>query len=295
MNIVIGTAQFGMDYGVSNKAGKTTKKQVTDILKYAYQYGVTMLDTASLYGGAENAIGDFIYNEPSNIKWDIVTKTQKFISESIDKKQIDELVQNFHLSRNKLNQKMIYGLLLHSCDNLFIPGGGKLIQVMRELKDEGLVKKIGVSAYSAKQIDDVIDNYSIDLIQLPVNILDQRLVKGGQLKKLKQHGVEIHARSVFLQGLLLMELEQIPAWFSPIRPILNNVRQEAKAQNVSLLQLALRFVLSIEEIDKVVIGVNNVSQLAEVIAATSDDINIYDYESMSVKEERFLNPSNWNL
>ena len=166
---------------------------------------------------------------------------------------------------------------------------------MARLKQQGLVKKIGVSVYNNQQIDYVLDNFSIDLIQLPINILDQRLINDESLVKLKKHNVEIHARSVFLQGLLLMPIDTIPSWFNPIKDALKLFHKQAKKQNLTKLQLALGFVQRLTEIDKVVVGVNSLQQLREIIDASSVKVNTAELSNIAINNSIFLNPSNWRV
>jgi aryl-alcohol dehydrogenase-like predicted oxidoreductase len=291
--IALGTVQFGMSYGVSNQLGKTDDLEVKKILKYASQKDISMLDTAALYGSSESLIGNLTHKNDK--KWDIVTKIPNFEDKIINDKQVKILIENFNLSLTRIGKKNIYGLLLHSCDNLFLTGGHKLLEAMMKLKEEGLVKKIGVSLYSGNQIGRILDNYSIDLVQLPVNILDQRLLDSGHLKTLKKYNVEIHARSVFLQGLLLMQISDIPSWFNPIKGVLNAFHKEANRRGISALQLALCFVQSINEVDKVVVGVNTWEQLHQIIESSSLQVDISDFSNLSISDENFLNPSNWRL
>ena len=289
--IALGTAQFGMSYGISNQLGKTSKYKVEEILLHAHKNGINTLDTASLYGNSEELIGNFAHNA----EWDVITKIPTIGNAAICNKQIDALLRSFELSLSKLNQKNIYGLLLHSCDDLFSVGGYRLLQAMEELKKEGFVKKIGVSLYDSNQVDRVLGNYPIDLVQLPVSILDQRLLDSGHLKALKKYDVEIHARSVFLQGLLLMQTSDISSWFDPVKGVLNSFHKEAKKRRISALQLALSFVQSIVEIDKVVVGVNTLEQLHQIIDAMSLRVDIRDFSSLSIRDATILNPSNWRI
>jgi aryl-alcohol dehydrogenase-like predicted oxidoreductase len=295
MKIALGTVQFGVLYGISNNLGQTKKSEVEKILKYSYKNGIDMLDTAPSYGDSEGIVGDIIHNYSDNKHWRVITKTPHFKGDTIGDKQTNELLENFKISSNKLGEKNIYGLLVHDCNDLFLPGGEKLFNEMNNLKKNGLIKKIGVSLYSSKQIDTLLNNYDIDLVQLPVNILDQRLVNGRQLSRLKEHGVEIHVRSIFLQGLLLMPLNSIPSWFEPIMDKLCLLHQEARKQNMSVLQLAIAFVQSISDIDRVIIGVNTLDQMKEVINAASIKIDITDFSNLAVNDITYLNPSNWKV
>jgi len=292
MKIALGAVQFGLPYGVSNKLGKVGDSEVKEILQYALKKGIKTLDTAPLYGNSEEIIGNFIHDNNGKC-FDIVTKTPHFKSGCIDNKQINKFIETFNLSQKILGQESIYGLLVHNCDDLFLPGGEKLFKVMTELKESGAVKKIGVSVYDSEQIDIVLDNYPVDLVQLPVSIIDQRLVKSGHLDKLKKLGVEIHARSIFLQGLLLMPLNSIHPWFNPIQETLKMIHKEAEKQNISVLQLAMDFVNSIDEIDKIVTGVNSLEQLSEIINISPSFIDKNKLHNLSINDPIFLNPSNW--
>jgi len=293
VKIALGTVQLGMDYGISNQLGQTEKSKAKKILQYASEQGIHIFDTAPSYGNSENIIGNFIRNNPNSKCCNIVTKTPYFKVDIIDSKQVNDLFKNFESSQNKLGTKYIYGLLIHNCNDLFSSGGKKLLNAMEKLKKDGFVKKIGVSLYDGQQVDQLLDNYSIDLVQLPVNILDQRLIKGGQLAKLKKYNVEVHARSAFLQGLLLMSPNNIPSWFDPVRGVLESFHKEAKKRNMSVLQLALSFVQSIDEIDKVIVGVNTLRQLQEVVSAASIRVNTTELSYISIDDPAFINPVNW--
>ena len=295
INIALGAVQFGMKYGVSNQAGQTEKYEVKKILEYASEKGINIIDTAPSYGDSEIAIGDSILGYGNNKYWNVVTKTPNFKVNAIENKHIDKLLENFYLSRVKLKQKIIYGLLVHNCDDLFLPGGEKIFSTMEALKKEGLVKNIGVSVYNGEQIDRLLDKYSIDLVQLPINILDQRLMNSGRLSRLKEHNVEIHARSAFLQGLLLMPINSIPFWFKPILKVLDEFHLEAKKRGMSVLELAFGFVHNINEIDKVVVGVNTLEQLQEIVNAASIKVNTGDFSNLSINNTIFINPSNWKV
>jgi aryl-alcohol dehydrogenase-like predicted oxidoreductase len=289
--IALGTVQFGMKYGISNKLGQTKNSEVKKILECAYRNGISMLDTAPSYGDSETVIGNYLDKK----SWNVVTKTPNFKGNTVNSNHVNKLLNSFILARKQFNQERLYGLLVHNCDELFLPGGEKIFHAMSQLKKNGIVEKIGVSIYNSEQINSVLDNYPIDLIQLPINILDQRLINDGSLVKLKQNGVEIHARSAFLQGLLLMETHSVPLWFDPIKKKLKSFHDEANNRNISALQLALGFVNSISEIDKVIVGVNTLRHLQEIVDATSIYVNPSKFASLSVNDSMFINPSNWKV
>jgi len=291
MKLVLGAVQFGISYGVSNTYGKTTAQQTSEILNYAWKSGIDTIDTASNYGDSERVIGRLIGKN----KWNIVTKTPNFDNQQDIEGWLNSINISLENSLDSLNRDSIYALLVHSANDLLDSKGFQLFDFIKQLKESGFVKKIGVSVYTHEQIDYILDNYEIDIIQLPINILDQRLIKSGHLKKIKQYGIEIYARSVFLQGLLLMPLHTLPPYFSKVYDNLERFLMRSHEQSLSNIELALGFVQSIDEIDKVIVGVNTVDQLIEIIEASKTKINHKEYCDLSLSDTSYLDPSNWKL
>ena len=285
--LALGTVQFGMPYGISNTKGVPSADEIKRILARAADAGALVIDTAAAYGASEEALGRTL---PLGHAFRIVTKTLKVAGGGTG------VVTDFHKSLAKLGQKSVYGLLVHDAEDLLGPGGDGVFRGLCQLRAEGLVRKIGVSVYSADQIDRVTARYAIDLIQLPFNFLDQRLLKSGHLAKLKAAGVEVHARSVFLQGALLMPLAELPSHFDSVRPHLARIHDEAARAGHSLLELALGFVLGQQTIDQAVVGVCSENQLVEILAAAKKaGTGSMDFSSYSWNEERILNPALWPI
>ena len=149
-----------------------------------------------------------------------------------------------------------------------------LFNKLNELKREGMVRKIGFSIYTPDQIDFLLANFDFDLIQLPFNVFDTRLIEGGQLKSLKKKGVEVHARSVFLQGVLL-DFDNLSDYFLAWRGRFEDYQALVRESDLSLLEYSLNFVLGIQEIDKVLVGVNNESHLSEIVQAADEQNSRY--------------------
>jgi aryl-alcohol dehydrogenase-like predicted oxidoreductase len=291
MKIALGSVQFGIPYGVSNNEGKTSKKQALSILNFAQKKGIRTIDTAPSYGDSERVLGKLFEGE----EWDITTKTLPFNSKSINEEQIEQLRSVFRESLVSLHKKSIYGLLVHSCNDLLKPGGEKIFREMERLREIGMVKKIGVSAYNSKQIAAILGKFNIDLIQLPINIFDQHLFVDGWLEKLKNKNVEIHARSAFLQGLLLMPRTSIPTYFLPIKEKIELFSKSAQELSLTKLELALGYVMGINEIDKIVVGVNTIEQLREIIEATQVKVNPMEFTDVSINNPIYTNPSLWKI
>jgi aryl-alcohol dehydrogenase-like predicted oxidoreductase len=294
MKIGLGTVQFGLDYGVSNRKGITEATEVREILTLAWKSGITILDTAVSYGMSEEIIGQ---STPEGASFQIVTKTPIFKKDRIDKADATRLKKTFSKSLTRLEQPAVYGLLVHHANDLLVPGGPYLWQAMEGLKETGLVKKIGASVYSPREIEELAEKYGLDLIQLPVNVFDQRMIHGGYLRHLKGLGIEIHSRSVFLQGLLLMTPEELSPYFNPIRPMMMQFHSTLQNQRISPLAAALRFVYRQPEIDYIIAGVNNHAHLEEIINVVHnmETWGNFDFSVYAVHEESIINPSLWRL
>lgn len=283
MKLALGTVQFGLDYGVSNKDGKTPIAEVEKIFKTAHEAGIQYIDTAYLYGNSEETIGKCLTSDHS---FKIITKTAKGINAELLEKNLKE-------SLCKLNQKKIYGLMLHDADDL-IKDNGQFVNKLYEFKDKNIVEKIGVSVYTSEQIEKILENFQFDIIQLPLNVFDQRLIQSGHLKKLKDKNIKIFVRSIFLQGLLLMEYENINNYFEPLKPLIKKYFNFIENNGISKLEAAVSFVKNIKEIDYIVCGINNNSQLQEIIKVYNKTLDLdLGFQDFSCYNENYINPINW--
>jgi len=285
----LGTVQWGLSYGVSNQSGRTSLAEVRRIMDAARQRGVNMLDTAALYGEAEATLG-----EAGVADFAVVTKSVKFDGQVAGKAQAEALHAGFRRSLDRLRLDRVHGLLFHEANDVLAAGGEHLVEAMRQLKQQGLVAQIGVSVYDAAQIDRMLARFVPDVVQLPINVLDQRLLASGHLTVLKAEGVEIHARSAFLQGLLLMPQDVIPAYFRPIEPVLGLWQARLAQTGMSATQAALAFVRDLPEIDKVIVGVESLSQF-KTIAQDMAGSHRFDATGLACDQEEFVNPARWVL
>jgi aryl-alcohol dehydrogenase-like predicted oxidoreductase len=287
----LGTAQFGMDYGISNKAGQCSPEEAAKILALAAARNVDFIDTAPGYGNSETVLGS---NFPAGHDFDVVTKTPVFFGQEFGATEKRKLRASVRRTLSQLGLPSVYGLLVHHADQLLQSGGEALFDEMTALRNQGLVQKIGVSVYTEEQIEQLCERYAIDLIQAPVNVFDQRLVVGGHLRELQRRGIEVHVRSVFLQGLVLMQPDLAPAYFDPIRPLLRNFHAVALERAVTPTKLALQYIQQQSDVDGMIIGVCSTDELTEILdildAGTAQD---FDYEQFSISDERMINPENW--
>jgi aryl-alcohol dehydrogenase-like predicted oxidoreductase len=279
--LVIVTAQFGLDYGIFNKTERTSSANVKNILTLAKKKHINTLDTAFSYGSSEQVLGKIGIND-----FQVITKTSPL------NKGVENVIDCFYQSLEKLNKTEIYGLLIHNISEVTNKEFSRLYKLLISFKEQGLIQKIGFSSYTPEQVNFLLENFDFDLIQLPINVFDQRLINGGQLMQLKNKGVEIHARSVFLQGILL-ELNKIPKFFFEWKDHFDMYKNELGGN--SFLDFALGFVLNISAIDRVVVGVNNSQQLEEIIESSRKKIkfNSEDTKKFGIDDVNLLNPSNW--
>lgn len=293
MKLGIGAAQFGLDYGVSNTEGITPIAEVAKILWQAESLGIELIDTAPAYGDSEAILGSYIQDRSC---FKIMTKTPFFDKGVIREQDVAHLRKTFISSLQNLKQSSIYGLLIHHADDLFAIDGQKLWKSMEALKDEGLVKKIGVSFYNAEQIDEALKRYAVDLVQVPVNIFDQRLLKSGHLKKLRDRHIEVHARSIFLQGLLLLEPSELPPYLGHAASCLQKYHDLIRPLNLTALDAALAFVDHLEEVDAYIVGLNHYHQLEDILnhqKKNRDNALDFDYSRFAITDENIINPSLW--
>ncbi|MBI5141426.1 MAG: aldo/keto reductase [Nitrospirae bacterium] len=291
MKIGLGSVQFGIDYGISNMEGKTSLDEVEKILDVAMHNAIRVVDTAAQYGTSEEVLGKTL---SAKHDFKIVTKTPSFASSVITSDDEQRLEDSFAQSLQKMRIASCYGLLIHNADDLLSENGHILFAKIAELKQKGLVEKIGVSVYTAFQIDEILELFQIDIIQLPINVFDQRLLIGGHLSKLKKRGVEIHARSAFLQGLLLMPPENLPTFFDSVREHIKNYHRTIHKHGITAVRAALGFLINIPEIDFIICGVNNHSQLKE-ICAEAVPAESMDFSRFALTDEFIVNPSTWRF
>lgn len=284
----LGTVQWGTRYGISNRRGQTPANEVGEMLAIAQSAGISLLDTAAQYGTAEATLGE--HGLATTFR--VVTKTPHFGARVIKPYHQRQLLKCFDESLLRLNAHSVYGLLIHNAPDLIMPGGTLLIESLERLKAEGRVEKVGVSVYSSEQIRALLNFFKPDVIQLPLNVFDQRLIKSGDISRLKDLDIEVHVRSVFLQGLLLMPPEELPVNLLPYRKPLENWRELVRELGVTPRQAALAFVRDNKEVDQLIIGVETAVQLQECLADYCADVSFSGYD-FDIQDVTLLNPASW--
>ncbi|NER34637.1 MAG: aldo/keto reductase [Oscillatoria sp. SIO1A7] len=285
--LALGTAQFGLDYGIANQKGKIGSGVAADILEYAQSSGIDTLDTAIAYGDSEQCLGEIGVSS-----WNVVSKLPEI---PVGTTNIDYWVkQSVDNSLQRLKISQLYGLLLHRPQQLLSPEGQAIYQSLNLIKAQGLVDKIGISIYNQTEIETLFNEFSWDLIQAPFNVLDRTLESSGWLSRLKGLGVEIHVRSVFLQGLLLMNPLTRPTYFQRWQSLWQRWENWLADNSLTPLQGCLGCVISNPEIDRVVVGVDSLIQLQEIIATTTEKLLILP-DDLCSDDSDLINPARWKL
>lgn len=282
----IGTVQFGMPYGISNQSGQVQPEDVKQILDSAKAHSITTLDTAIAYGQSESVLG---CQDLSGME--IITKLPE-MPESCSNLR-EWILGQVEGSLARLKLSTLNGLLLHRPGQLMDAGGEKLYEQLQALKEEGIVRRIGVSVYGPEELDALCSRFHFDLIQAPFNILDRRLADSGWLKRLSDAGTGLHVRSVFMQGLLLMSETDRPAKFSPWNTLWQNWATWLEETRQTPLEACLRHALSIPEIEKVIVGVDTPVHLQEILNAINGPCFEVP-EQLFSNDPKLLNPGYWN-
>ena len=263
VDLCLGTAQLGMKYGINNKVGKLEKQEVFEILDIALENNIRIWDTASIYGEAEALLGEYLVNHrdiADNIR--IVSKQCQSVSNLSQTKVEKNIREELQQSLEKLHREFLDGYLLHSYREIDNP---EAIRTLLKLKEEGLVHAIGVSVYEIDEAEKAVEEGIIDYLQMPCSIFDQRGLRSGVFRKAKQKGITVFTRSAFLQGLLMMNGEEVPEYLERIKPYLVKFNEILFKYNIEKRHAVLKYILSQDVIDYMVFGVESKKQLLEVV------------------------------
>lgn len=281
MKIALGTVQWGLDYGIANTHGIPSDEALKSIFALANKNGIDLFDTAVQYGEAEKRVGQF-----SNPEHRIITKIGNFTPQNSLKIQLDNSFKHF-------KREKIYGCLFHDIEEL--TKNNDLWTELLEYKATGKISKMGYSLYEPQELLDLLEaGLHPDLIQLPYSILDRKFEP--YFEQLKSLDTEIHIRSVFLQGLYFMSIEALSSKFNDLKGTLKEVEEIATEFGLTKVELALNYVLKNKYVDYAIIGVEQSSQLKEIINASKIVFSKSIEErlnALSVENPTLLNPSNW--
>ncbi|MBX7088650.1 MAG: aldo/keto reductase [Leptospirales bacterium] len=281
--IALGTVQFGMAYGVAS-AGQVRRDEVAQILGHAWDKGIRALDTAVAYGESETVLGEIGVSG-----WTLTTKLSAVPVEADPESFMREAAES---SLRRLRVSSIHALLMHNPAQLLNEGGDRIFRALAKLRDEKLVSRVGVSVIRAEEAIELCSRFDLDVVQAAMNIFDRRMEASGALRVLKDAHAEVQIRSVFLQGLLLMDSQTRPAKFDRFQSAWQRWDEWLKEKGTTALSACLSFALQIPGADRIVLGVDSLRHLREIIASVpSKDIEIP--QNLAYADATLLDPWKW--
>ncbi len=287
--LALGTVQFGLSYGVANIQGQVSFDQAEAMLGTLRKVGIDTIDTAVAYGEAETVLGRIGISG-----FRLVSKVPALREPAL---AVDDWVlAQVEASLERLRVPRLGGLMLHAPDDLLGPHGSDLARGLLRARDTGLAERIGLSVYSPEQLAAVVDRLPLEIIQIPLNVFDRRFVETGWLDRLVSDDIEVHARSVFLQGLLLVPSDRVPSKFGPFRSLIDGWHAWLAgnaAVGRSAVRACLAHVASYAGISRLVVGADSLAQLQNIIEAAST-APLRAPESLASPATPLINPSQWN-
>ena len=266
MELCLGTVQFGMDYGIRGQK-QPSVEQAVQMLDYATQNGINNIDTANAYGTAEDVVGEFLKKKtiPREDLFIISKFRPNLLDEADEDQYYDIMKANLENTLSRLHTDYLDSYLLHSARYVW---DDAIIDTLNRMKKEGYVKHVGVSVYETDEAKKCIERLNVDFMQLPYSIFDQRMKTDGVFELVKKavYPTQIHSRSAFIQGLILMKEDEVPDFLAKAKPIVRKIDQFCSQYEISRIELALSFVKRQNSISHLVFGVDNLEQLQENIA-----------------------------
>jgi len=290
--LVLGTAQHGMHYGIANKTGQPDFHAVESMVAEAWKYGIREFDTAQAYGESESVLGRVLSSLGITRQARVISK----LHPGLDHQDPNELGSALEQTLARLGQDRLYGLMLHR-ENLMDLWDAGISETLQTFVDSGLVEHIGVSVYTPQAAVRTLQRSDIDLIQMPSNIFDRRFEKAGVLREAQRCGKQIYVRSVFLQGLLLMSVDDLPESMRFAIPVMERLADFSRETGFSQKQLALGYVRSVYPAQKVVLGCETLQQVTENLELWSTGLPEKIIAMLPIEfeniDEKILNPSLW--
>ena len=291
VQLILGTVQLGLDYGINNDVGKPSVEKSFEILDYAFHNGISILDTANAYGDSEKIIGNYMKKTGNEFK--ISTKLSALNGSNISKFITEQINSSLEL----LSKDFIDLYLIHNFNDI-IDNEDLIV----ELKNTNKVSHVGVSLYEPSELEFLLSNYcdDIDFVQIPFNILDSRWIQNDLLKRTKENRIKIFARSIFVQGLIFMVDEaKMNNIHNDLKKYIEFISNLANEKEIPISSLALDYVRSFEEIDGILVGCETLEQLKENISQFKSEISVNDVDKENILEltmnipEKIIDPRKW--
>lgn len=265
--LALGTAQWGLRYGIANQSGQPQLVEVRRILDSALGAGISMLDTASAYGSAERVIGQIVRpSERESIR--VVTKVlpDPGVDDPHQVRRATE--QQLEQSRQLLGMDRLDTVLLHR-ESLRNHARGEAWQVLREWAARGRIRSVGVSAETPDAAERALEDPEVRVLQVAASIVDRRMVDRGVFQRARLTGVEVHVRSVFLQGIAFLPPDGVPQRLRSLSGSLRTINDFALRQGVPPQVVWLSYVFGLSA-RHLVVGIERNAQLHQVLGWSSD-------------------------
>lgn len=277
--LILGTAQFGLDYGATNKYGRPDNLAAKQLLEISKRNKITTLDTAEAYGDSETRLG----NMGATNDFKIITK---FKLKATGPKSLS---QHFH----RLRVSKLQGLIFHDANEVHSSKAPVWIDALREMRENKTVELIGISAYTLQEIESAFAVFpDIELIQIPSNIVDMSTLESPLISEMVRNGVKVHVRSIFLQGVLLESESKLNGQFKAFKSVVGQVSNYASENSVSKLEVLLKPIQNHPNVDGVVIGTSSSEELMQIISAWRSDSKIEYYPEHTL-HPNLLDPRKW--
>lgn len=291
-SLVLGAVQLGLPYGVANKTGQPDLATALDIVRAAWESGITEFDTAQDYGDSERVLGQVFQRLGISAQAKVVSK----IDPTLDHLDRAVMMKAVDASLTKLGVSRLSGLLLHD-ETLLDEWDRGVSDIFSDVASSGKVERVGVSVYSPQRAWEALNKDGIDMVQLPSNILDRRFEALGVFELAEKRNKQIYVRSVYLQGLILMDPEELPGHIAFARPVMERVRVLTREFGLSLPALALGYLRARVPEAKLIVGVETPEQVllnaASAQAVLTQDQVAKVVEYFGEVDVKVLNPALW--
>lgn len=284
----LGTVQFGTPYGVANTTGVPSVTEIAAIVSAAVEQGIGLLDTAPAYGESEARLGVCLLDE---IPMRIVSKTPRLIDLHHRPSWFELFRTSLMQSLERLCQGSLYCLLIHNLAEIPTDEMTAVVSALKQIRSEGLTEKIGASIYDDAEVQSVAE--WADVVQLPLNVFNQSHWSSGNMKYLRERGVEIHVRSVLLQGLVVLPPSQLNACFFPVQDALELFHSSCRNVGITPLAASMGFACHNPLVDHVIVGVERIEQLQPLIDASETDVSGIDFDAFDDALGALGDPRNW--
>ncbi len=290
----LGTVQFGVPYGLTSGPRQMTPALARAVLARAWDSGVDLLDTAPAYGESEAVISA---QWPASAGFAVVSKTLRIGRDRIEPDDVTRIVARAQLSIERFPGSGLHALLVHEADDLLVPGGDRLFAALQLLRREGRIERLGVSVYHPAALEAVLARFPIEAVQLPFNVLDQRFARTGLIARLAAAGIEVHVRSLFMQGFLLGAPPDLPPALARVTPLAARFRAQAIGAGLDAVTAALLLAIRQPGVARLVIGVDGLPSLEENLASFERArrwTGAFDFAPYAIEDHDIVDPRRWS-